>query len=199
MTQQFSEAQFREYGPRVLQLLSAAPKAIHDELLRKVDDGATTREIEQEVKSAREKAGIKVAGVDEGQAPPARTTAATVAAAEARAAAKKAKEVAAVTFGFKTETCTAKFVSRGVVASAKGNYPKTELSDEVALAIHTAQPFATIDGINGVKLYIALRIGKDNQLEARIEPKRDAEDELSLIHISEPTRPCGPSRMPSSA
>ena len=41
----------------------------------------------------------------------------------------------------------------------------------------------------------------DDDIENFIEDEVDDEDliELSLIHISEPTRPCGTSRMPSSA
>ena len=35
--------------------------------------------------------------------------------------------------------------------------------------------------------------------EAAMRHTRATEDSLSLIHISEPTRPCGTSRMPSSA
>ena len=53
------------------------------------------------------------------------------------------------------------------------------------------QPELVVDATNAEEIAKVVKICNDNKIP--VVPR------LSLIHISEPTRPCGTSRMPSSA
>ena len=52
-----------------------------------------------------------------------------------------------------------------------------------------------VEDLEAAKFYLAYRYGNEKALST----KKVKQYSLSLIHISEPTRPCGTSRMPSSA
>ena len=78
------------------------------------------------------------------------------------------------------------------------------LDDLVALYASEPIPDAPTDGCeDGAVVTISLGDALDPVTHADIPVPSpvacDGEPDLSLIHISEPTRPCGTSRMPSSA
>lgn len=184
VVENFTPGQWRAYGPEVLKMLAGAPKEMHQSLLEKADKGATTRQLEQEIRAGKEAMGVVVAPPAEGKEAP-RTNAATIAAAEKRQKARAEKastnappvDRAAITVGLKNQSFSSTFLARGALpgqpAPAKdGKGAKFVLPEEVAQFFRDVQPYAMIEGINGVKVAVALTVDSKGQLVMKGEAKR---------------------------
>lgn len=166
VVENFSQAQFHEYGAKALMVLVGAPKEEHAALLAQADSGATTRELEESVRQIRERDGITAIETD-------RSTAAaatgrkipTVAAAKARK-----KDSAAITVGLKTEQGTVKLLSR---KAPDGQYPAGKKEEERAARTIEDGPYGTLECINGVTLYFAVKQRPTGELELKWTAKRD--------------------------
>lgn len=160
LVENFTQEHLQQLGVKALMIILGAPKEDHAALLSKAEDGATTRELEDEVRQIREQKNIAV--VDAGKPSP--TAAAAAASAASAKAKRKEKEAAAITIGMKTEQATVKALAR-----TKRGEP-----ERVAKTIED-QPYAVIECMNDVKLYIALKQRPTGELEFKVTAKREKE------------------------
>ncbi len=166
VVENFSRAQFHQYGAKALMVLVGAPKEEHAALLAQADAGATTRELEVEVKKIRERDGITV--IETGRTAEAAATGRKVPTAKttAAAAAARKREPAAITVGLKSEQATIDMFAR-----TNNNGEKREartLED---------QPYGILECMNGVNLYFALKQHPSGKIQIKLTAKRPEEDE----------------------
>lgn len=162
VVESFSQEAFQQYGPRTLMILVSAPKEEHAALLARAESGATTRELEAEVKKIRNDKGITVLDPKAGSGKSSPTAKATAAAAESR----KKKESAAITAGFKQEQGTIDLLAK---PTKKGvdPVPAREIAD---------LPYGTIECMNGVKIYLAVKQKPTGEMQIRYTVRRDDEE-----------------------
>lgn len=169
----FSQKECEAHGVKMLMVIAAAPKEDHAQLMAKADEGATTRELDAEVRKIREAKGITV--VDEPKEGASAGASAkgkrqTQKATEAAAAARAKKESAAITIGLKAETGKVKLFAKPL--SEKLPHQKAERARTL-----DEQPYGKIEGINGVTLFLAVQVTPAGELEIRYTAKREDEDE----------------------
>lgn len=169
VAEKFTMDHFEKYGAKALMVMAAAPKEDHAQLMAKADEGATTRELDVEVRKIREAKGITV--VDEPkEGASAKGKRQTQKATEAAAAARAKKESAAITIGLKAETGKVKLFAKPL--SEKLPHQKAERARTL-----DEQPYGKIEGINGVTLFLAVQVTPAGELEIRYTAKREDEDE----------------------
>lgn len=165
----FSQKDCEAYGVKMLMVIAAAPKEDHERLMEKASNGASTREVDEEVRKIREAKGITVVETQEGSAEKGKRQ--TQKATEAAAAAKRAqKESAAITFGAKNESFKMKLYAKP--ADPKLPHQKAELAKEI-----DDLPYGKVEGINGVVLFLAVQRTPSGTLEIRGTFKREDEEE----------------------
>lgn len=153
----FTFEQFIEHGPQALKALIAAPKEFHDALLARHKEGATAADIDRDVKEIREKGGIAVIETEATKSDAAKARKTAEASAAAAAARKKEKETAVATIGLKAQQGTIDLLAR---PAKKGEEPRE--AREVA-----DQPFGLIEGINGKKLFLAVKKKPSGSLQIK--------------------------------
>ncbi len=169
VVENFSQAQFHEYGAKALMVLVGAPKEEHAALLAQADGGATTRELEESVRQIRERDGITTIETE-------RSSAAAASGRKiptAKAAASRKKDAAAITLGLKAEQGSIKLLSRKPV---EGQYPAKKEEPRAARTIED-MPYGTLECINGVTLYLAVKQRPTGELEIKWSAKRDDGEE----------------------
>lgn len=170
VTEKFTADHFEKYGAKALMVMSAAPKEDHAALMAKADEGATTRELDAEVKKIREAKGITVVDEPKDTASGKGKRQTQKATEAAQAAAKARKESAAVTIGLKAETGKVKLFAKPL--DTKNPHVKAERARSLDDA-----PYGKIEGINGVTLFLAVQVTPAGDLEIRYTAKREDEDE----------------------
>lgn len=169
VAEKFSEDDFNKYGAKALMVMAAAPKEDHAQLMARADQGATTRELDAEVRKIRESKGITVVDEpkeDAGSKGKRQTQKATEAAAAARAK----KESAAVTLGLKNATGKVKLFAKPL--DPKLPHQKAERARTL-----DDQPYGKIEGINGVTLFLAVQVTPAGELEIRYTSQREDDEE----------------------
>lgn len=168
----FTKDACEKYGVKMLMIVAAAPKEDHAHLMAKADEGATTRELDEEVRKIREAKGI--ATVDEPtDAPEAkgkRQTQKATEAAKAAAAARKKETSAAITLGLKSETFKVKMFAKPL--DEKLPHQKAERARSLE-----DQPYGKVECINGVTLYLAIQVTPTGEIEIRGTAKREDDEE----------------------
>lgn len=171
VVEKFSENDFNKYGAKALMVMAAAPKEDHARLMEAAENGASTRELDAEVRKIREAKGI--ATLDEPGEEPAgkgkRQTQKATEAAKAAAEKKRKEGSAAATIGLKSETGKVKLYAKPL--DEKLPHQKAELATSI-----DDQPYGKIEGINGMTLYLALQRTPAGKLEIRYTAKRDEDD-----------------------
>jgi hypothetical protein len=161
----FSREQIQKYGSQILKVLVAAPKEEHQALLEKADNGATTRDLQEEVNKIRETKGIAVMETGATAAAAAAGRTMPSAAATAAAAKTRRKAAAAITIGFQAEQFTCKALARA--KRGEDERPAKTLED---------QPYCVVEGINGVRQFIAVKTRPTGEIEFKITLKRDKDE-----------------------
>lgn len=163
----FTRDQFVKFGPSALGVLVGAPHKEHQQLMERAEAGATVRELEDEVRQIREKQGITVLETTrpKGEASSSPKRGPSPAATAAAAAARR-KESAAITLGLKAEQTTVVMKAR-----AKRGEPERE-----AKTIED-QPYGVIECINGVDLYIAVKLNARGVIEAKVTARRQKDED----------------------
>jgi hypothetical protein len=162
VVQNFTQDQFVKFGVQVLKVLVAAPKEEHELLLAQAEKGATTRELEAEVRKIRDNNGIAVIETGTTEENKKKGRSSPSAATTAAAATARKKETAAITLGMKGEQATVRFLAR-----TKPGEP------ERAAKTIEDQPYAVLECINGVNLYIAIKVRPTGEWEAKLTAKRE--------------------------
>lgn len=171
VAEKFSEDDFNKYGAKALMVMAAAPKEDHAQLMAKADQGATTRELDAEVRKIRESKGIAVVDEPKAEGAGAKGKRQTQKATEAaQAAAKARRESAAVTIGLKAETGKVNLFAKPL--DAKLPHQKAERARSL-----DDQPYGKIEGINGVTLFLAVQVTPAGDLEIRYTAKREDDEE----------------------
>ncbi len=159
VVENFEQGVFERLGSKALMIIVGAPKEDHAALIAKAEEGATTRDLDEEVKRIREQKGIAVIDA-EGKPGRSPTSSATAASAKARK-----KEAAAITVGLKAEQVTLKAMAR-----VKRGEP-----DRAAKTIED-QPYAVLECLNDVKIFVVLKMRPTGELEFKITAKRDKDE-----------------------
>lgn len=164
----FTMEQFEKYGATALMAIVASPKEEHARLLNARDAGASTRELQEDVRKIREEKGLPEASESSGESVGGRKQ--TSKATEAAAAARKArKESAAVSLGLKAES--------GDVQLFKKPEGETAPHLKAARAMTLEdQPYGKIECINGVTLFLSV-IQTPKGLKIHYTTQREEEDE----------------------
>lgn len=171
----FTKDACEKYGVKMLMIVAAAPKEDHAQLMAKAEGGATTRELDAEVRKIREAKGITTVDepAEEGASASNKGKRQTQKATEAaKAAAEKRKKegAAAATIGLKSETGKVKLFAKPL---------DTKLPHQKAERARTLedQPYGKIEGINGMTLFLAIQVTPAGELEIRYTAKREDDEE----------------------
>lgn len=170
VVEKFSEDDFNKYGAKALMVMAAAPKEDHAQLMSKADSGATTRELDAEVRKIREAKGITVVENESKEGASSKGKRQTQKATEAAAASRAKKESAAITLGLKSETFKVKMFAKP--ASEKLPHQKAECARTLE-----DQPYGKVECINGVTLFLAIQVTPSGEIEIRGTAKREDDEE----------------------
>lgn len=151
----FTIDQFRAHGVEALKAINAAPKEVHEMLLKHHKEGSTVAQLEEEVREIRIQTGTTVV-------PSAATKAASekgrnVPSAAATEAAAAARRKPGITVGFKESGGTIDLMAR---PTKKGEEPRKARTLE-------EQPYGTIEAINGKKVVLTVKTSAAGELKLK--------------------------------
>lgn len=165
----FTRDQFKKYGPTWLRVLVAAPADAHRQLMDRMDTGEikNAKELEVEVRQIKKDTGAAVVQSDATAQAEAEGKNMPSAAARAKGAATRAaqkKPQAAITVGLLSEQASLKFFVK----------PGKKTDEPRAARAIDEKPYAVIEAMNGVKVYIALKTNAVGEIIGTLKATRDA-------------------------